>query len=59
VILSEYQKEIQFFSKVNETIKLVYTLEIEEILKLQKVLLKIKINHDKEIEEVSYELRRL
>jgi len=59
LILSDNHKEIQLFSKVKESIKPLHTLVIEKPSKLAKILLKIKLNNDKEIDEVSYELRRL
>jgi len=59
LILTDNQKEIQFFAKTNQTIKPVYALSITTPQKIQRVLVRIEINNDKEIEEVSYELRRL
>lgn len=59
LILTNNQKEIQLFTKINQNIKPMYTLKIAIPQKIQRILVKIEINNDKEIEEVSYELRRL
>lgn len=59
LIVSDYQTEIVLFSKVNESVKPVYTVTIDEPRDLSRLILTIKLSNDKEIEEVSYELRRL
>lgn len=59
LVLTDYQKELILYSLIDNKIKPIHTIEIKEPMKIQRVLLNIHINQNKEIEEVSYELRRL
>ncbi len=59
LLLTDYQEDIQLFSKVKEKIIPIYNIPMKEPKKIQRILLKIDLNQDKEIEEVLYELRRL
>lgn len=59
LLLTNHQDELQFYSKEVDKEQLVYTLKIVEPKALQRIIVTIEFNLEKEIKEVSYELRNI